>query len=111
MLGREFPSLVARLAPSTVLLHSVVHHLVITQAVPLDLVARALRSVAPRAQVEFPLPEDDKVRHLLGRVNRWSGDYSLDALLGAMSRHFADVTVQGSTSPTRVMVACSDRAS
>lgn len=106
LLGREYPSLASRLAPSVVLLHSVIHHLSITQAIPFDLVVRALRSVAPRAQIEFPLPTDEKVVHLLGRVNRWSGDYSLEAFIAAATRHYGSVEVQGHTSPTRVMIAC-----
>jgi 2-polyprenyl-3-methyl-5-hydroxy-6-metoxy-1,4-benzoquinol methylase len=110
MFGNEFPSLAQRFRPDAVMLLSVIHHLVITQGVSLDMVADGLRQIAPNALVEFPTIEDEKVRQLISRVDNWTGDYSIDQCRESLGRVFKRVAVLGNTSPTRVMIACHGQA-
>jgi len=105
LLDQEFASLHQRVKPTAVLCQAVLHHIVITQGVPMQLAVDALASFGAPVQIEFAEPEDEKVRILLSQIPNWSGDYSVNSLLTSLRRRFASVLVQGSTSETRLVVA------
>jgi hypothetical protein len=64
----------------------------------------ALAAFGAPVQIEFADENDEKSRILLGQIPNWSGDYSTEALLGALRNRFAHVEVMGTTSATRVVV-------
>ena len=105
LLGHEFASIHERVEPSAVLCQAVLHHIVITQGVPMQLAVDALASFGAPVQIEFAKPEDDKVRLLLSQIPNWSGDYSTEALLEALRSRYLTVEIDGPTSPTRLMVS------
>lgn len=105
LLGREFASIRQRVKPTAVLCQAVLHHIVITQGVPMQLAVDALASFGAPVQIEFAEPEDEKVRLLLSQIPNWSGDYSTEALLEALRSRYQTVGIDGPTSPTRVMVS------
>ncbi len=104
LLGSEFSSLYERVRPTAVLCQAVLHHVVITQGVPMGLAVAALARFQAPIQIEFVLPEDDKVRQLVSQIPQWRGDYSRDALLMALRSRFTDVAEMGNTSPTRISI-------
>jgi len=104
LLDREFTAFTDRIRPSAVICQAVLHHVVITQAVPMTFAVDALARFGAPVQIEFATPEDDKVRLLIGQIPNWQGEYSTEALLAALRRRYADVAVRGTTSPTRVVV-------
>ncbi len=104
LLGHEFAAINQRVKPTAVLCQAVLHHIVITQGVPMQLAVDALASFDAPIQIEFAEPEDEKVRLLLSQIPNWSGDYSTEALLEALRSRYRTVEINGPTSPTRVMV-------
>lgn len=105
LLDQEFMSLHDRMQPTAVLCQAVLHHIVITQGVPMQLAVDALAAFEAPLQVEFATEEDPKVRILLGQIPNWSGEYSTEVLIAALRTRFEEVTVNGNTSATRVMIA------
>jgi hypothetical protein len=105
LLGHEFASIHQRVMPTAVLSQAVLHHIVITQGVPMQLAVDALASFGAPIQIEFAEPEDEKVKLLLSQIPNWSGDYSTEVLLEALRTRYLTVEIDGSTSPTRVMVS------
>jgi SAM-dependent methyltransferase len=104
LLDREFAAFVSRVRPSAVICQAVLHHVVITQGAPMQLAVDALAAFGAPVQIEFATEEDEKARLLLSQIPNWSGQYSTDALLAALRRRYANVEVQGTSSPTRVVV-------
>ena len=104
LLGEEFESFVTRVRPSAVICQAVLHHIVITQGVPLPLAVEALAGYGAALQIEFADETDEKVRILLSQIPNWSGTYTLPELLGCLERHYEHVEVAGRTSPTRHVV-------
>lgn len=107
LLGEEFDAFKNRLRPAAVLCHAVVHHLVISQAIPMKLVVEALSVFNVPIQIEFVTEQDQKVRDLLAQINRWQGEYSLQALIDSLEQHFQEVKIVGHTTDTRVVVEAS----
>jgi len=107
LLGEEFEAFKNRVRPVAVLCHAVVHHLVISQAIPMKLVAEALSVFNVPVQIEFVTEQDQKVRDLLAQINRWQGEYSLQALIGSLEQYFQVVEIAGYTTETRVVVEAS----
>ena len=105
LLGQEFASIHQRVKPTAVLCQAVLHHIVITQGVPMQLAVDALASFGAPVQIEFAEPEDEKVRLLLSQIPNWSGAYSTESLLEALRSRYQTVEIDGPTSPTRVMVS------
>ncbi|MEZ5157377.1 MAG: class I SAM-dependent methyltransferase [Candidatus Nanopelagicales bacterium] len=105
LLDTEFAAFTQRMAPTAVLCQAVLHHIVITQGVPMRLAVQALARFRAPLLVEFATDEDDKAALLLRQIPNWSGDYSTPALLEALEVHFHDVAVVGRTSSTRVVVS------
>lgn len=102
--GDEFLSLRERLRPDVVLCQAVLHHLVITQGAPMQLVVDALIEFGAPLQIEFAEPSDPKVQLLLSLIPNWVGEYSTDCLLDSLRRRFAQVEIAGRTSEHRVVV-------
>ena len=105
LLDQEFASIHQRVKPTAVLCQAVLHHIVITQGVPLQLAVDALASFGAPVQIEFAEPEDEKVRLLLSQIPNWSGEYSTETLLKFLQHRYQTVEIDGPTSPTRVMVS------
>ena len=104
LLDREFAAFTARVRPSAVVCQAVLHHVVITQGAPMQFAVDALAAFGAPVQIEFASEDDEKALLLLSQIPNWSGDYSTNALLRALRNRFANVEVQGTTSPTRVVV-------
>lgn len=102
--GEEFPRFLTRFKFSGVLCHAVVHHLVITQGLPMKSVVNIFARFKTPLQIEFVSEHDQKVKQLISHINRWTGDYSVDGFLEAMSQRFSRVSVVGKTSEHRVMI-------
>ena len=77
-----------RIAGGTVLALALVHHLAITNNVPLDRLADAFAGIAPRLLVEFVPKEDTQVRRLLATREDIVPHYTLAAFEAAFSRRF-----------------------
>lgn len=104
LLGAEFAAFTGRVAPSAVICQAVLHHVVITQGTPMPFAVAALAAFGAPVQIEFATEDDEKSKLLLRQIPNWSGDYSLDSLLAALSARFTNVEVMGRTSATRVVV-------
>ena len=104
LLDREFAAFTSRVRPTAVLCQAVLHHVVITQGTPMQFAVDALAAFGAPLQIEFATEEDEKARLLIAQIPNWSGDYTTESLLAALRSRFAQVEVQGTTSPTRVVV-------
>ena len=104
LLDSEFSAFDARIRPSAVICQAVLHHIVITQGVPMDLAVDALARFGAPVQAEFATEDDPKVLLLLKQIPNWSGAYSLAELIRALERRFTHVEQAGTTSTTRVVV-------
>lgn len=104
LLDTEFASFTQRVRPDAVLCQAVLHHVVITQGVPMSLAIEALARFGAPLLLEFATEEDDKVALLLNQIPNWNGEYSTNLLMEAVERRFHDVQVVGRTSPTRIVV-------
>jgi hypothetical protein len=104
VLGGSVQAFVDRVKPDAVLCQAVLHHVVITQGVPIGTAVASLAAFGAPVQIEFATESDPKVRLLISQVPRWSGEYSLDALIEALQLHYDTVRVVGSTSKDRVVV-------
>jgi hypothetical protein len=102
--GQERPGFTDRVAPDLVLMLAVVHHLAVTDSVPLDEVVAMLRDFDADVVVEFPTPDDQMVRRLsrmkkAGVVER----YSLEAFEAALNSRFEIVERATLPSATRIL--------
>lgn len=104
LLGGEHRSFLDRVRPRVVVCQAVLHHMAITQGVPLPLAVDALAQFGAPVQIEFATEEDPKVELLLSQIPNWAGTYSLAAFLDALGRRYHNVEVVGRTSAHRVMV-------
>ena len=104
LLDREFAAFTDRIRPTAVICQAVLHHIVITQGVPMPWAVDALAAFGAPVQIEFADEHDEKSRILLAQIPNWTGEYSTEALLAALRTRFANVEVVGTTSPTRVVV-------
>jgi hypothetical protein len=102
--GAQRTPLFERLRADLVLLLAVVHHVVISDSVPLSLFMQAVRDLAGEAVLEFPLPGDPKVERLIrNKAGRPTHPYSEQALLDAAAPHFDVVEREVLPSGTRVL--------
>lgn len=104
LLNVEFAAFTERVQPSAVICQAVLHHVVITQGTPMQFAVDALAAFGAPLQIEFADENDEKSRILLGQIPNWTGEYSTEALLGALRTRFTHVEVMGTTSATRVVV-------
>lgn len=104
VLGGSVQAFVHRVRPDAVLCQAVLHHVVITQGVPIGTAVASLAAFGAPVQIEFATESDPKVHLLTSQVPGWSGDYSIDALTEALRSHYDTVRVVGSTSSDRVVI-------
>lgn len=104
LLHSEYLAFADRIRPTAVLCQAVLHHIVITQGVPMTLAVEALAGFGAPLMVEFASEDDAKVEILRSQIPNWSGDYSTQALLDALGQYFVDVSVVGNTSEHRIVV-------
>lgn len=104
LLNREFAEFQRRIRPQAVFCQAVLHHVVITQGVPMDLAVAALAQFDAPVQIEFADVDDAKVQLLIGQIPNWQGAYSLDLLVQSLEGFYEQVNVIGSTSSTRRVV-------
>jgi ribosomal protein L11 methylase PrmA len=104
LLDSEYLSLASRINASAVLCQAVLHHIVISQGVPMKLAVKALAGFGAPLLVEFATEDDPKVQVLRSQIPNWSGVYSTEAFLDALGQVFLDVSVEGHTSPNRIVV-------
>jgi len=104
LLGGEFAPITDRLKPRAVICQAVLHHVVITQGVPMQLAVAALAQFGAPLHIELPLENDPKVQLLLSQIPDWAGDYSLKALTDSLGMFYHNVTVLGTTSEYRQIV-------
>lgn len=102
--GFQFRPIHKRVQPAGVTCHAVLHHLVITQGVPMALAVHELARFGCAVQIEFVLENDEKVKILKSQIDRWQGEYSIEILIRELEKRFKIVNVLGKTSSTRVMV-------
>lgn len=107
LLDREFAAFRQRIRPSAVFCQAVLHHVVITQGVPMPLAVASLAQFEAPLQIEFADSTDAKVQLLMKQIPNWQGQYSLELLIESLSEIYDSVEVVGSTSPTRVVVEAS----
>ena len=102
--GAQRTPLFDRLRADLVLLLAVVHHVVISDSVPLTQFMQAVRDLADEAVLEFPLPGDPKVERLIrNKAGRPTHPYNEQALLDAAAPLFDVVEREVLPSGTRVM--------
>ncbi len=102
--AQERPGFTDRVKPDLVLMLAVVHHLAVTDSVPLDEVVAMLRDFEAEVVVEFPTPDDRMVRRLArmkkaGVVDR----YSLEAFEAAVNSRFDVIERVTLPSATRIL--------
>lgn len=104
LLNSEYSAFTDRIRPTAVLCQAVLHHIVITQGVPMTRAVEALAGFGAPLMVEFVTEDDAKAVMLRAQIPNWSGEYSTRALLDALDRCFVDVSVVGRTSEHRIAV-------
>ena len=104
LLNREFDSLFDRVKPKALLCQAVLHHVVITQAIPMKYVVEALSLFQCPIQIEFVLEHDPKVKLLQGMINNWTGEYSLESLVRELGKHFKKVEIGQKITESRILV-------
>jgi len=103
--ARERSAFFDRVHPDLVLFLAVIHHLAVTDSVPLDEVIAMLASLRSETVLEFPTPDDPMVQRLAStKKDRTAARYDVATLEAALARHAFDV-VEQSTLPsgTRVL--------
>ncbi len=102
--GHERKAFTDRSTPDLVLCLAVIHHLAITNNVPLPEFVAFLADVGAEAVVEFPTPEDQMVKRLLRNKREGThDDYTATVLERALKDHFDIVEQQTLPSGTRVL--------
>jgi SAM-dependent methyltransferase len=81
----ERVSLTERVKPDALLCLALLHHLVLGEGLPLDMVVRTIVSMAPRGVIEFVPPEDPMARQVAGPPERLRHRYDLPAFLASLN--------------------------
>jgi len=82
----ERQSLQQRLRADAVLCLALIHHLVLTEGVPLDLVVKSIVSLAPVGIIEFVPPDDPMALRITGCPDRMVHRYDLATFLSILSQ-------------------------
>ena len=102
--NRERPAFVDRVRPDLVLCLAVVHHLALTNTVPLDEVVAFLADFAAPVVVEFPHRDDVMAARLLARKRSGLFDaYNLESWEEALGRRFTVTATSTLPSGTRTL--------
>jgi SAM-dependent methyltransferase len=105
--GRERPPFVERVRPDLVLCLAVVHHLALTNTVPLDEIVGFLADFGSPLVVEFPHRDDVMAARLLARKRPGVFDaYDVTTWEQALARHFSVRTRETLPSGTRTLYLC-----
>jgi hypothetical protein len=67
---------------------ALIHHLTITNGIPLERVAAYFATLAPKLIIEFVPKDDRKVEHLLAGREDIFTDYNREGFEGAFSEHY-----------------------
>ncbi len=86
--NRERRSLAERGPADLVMALALVHHLAISNNVPLPLIAETFAGLGHHLLIEFVPKSDSQVRHLLASRQDIFPDYHLDGLKAALAPHF-----------------------
>jgi hypothetical protein len=93
-----------RLRPDLVLFLAVIHHLAISNSIPIPQIVDMLADLGGDVVLEFPLPEDPKVVRLLrNKATREFPGYDQPTLEKALERRFDVVAQERLPSGTRVL--------
>ena len=108
--GRERPGFTDRVRPDLVLCLAVVHHLALTNTVPLSMVVDLLADFSAPVVVEFPHRDDQMAARLLARKRSGLFDHYDKPQWEAELRRRFDVTETVTTpSGTRTLYRCTPR--
>ena len=108
--SRERRSFVDRVRPDLVLCLAVVHHLALTNTIPLDEIVDFLAEFGANLVVEFPHPDDPMVSRLMGHKRPGLFDhYTRDNWERSLDRKFS--VSQREVLGTRTLYRCSLRSS
>ncbi len=100
----QFPSAIDRFRCELVFAFAIVHHLVFKQLQNFDRVVETLNSFTGKwLLLEFPSPEDEKVKGMWQERCSW---YNLDNLNLALAKHFKIIKVVDSYPATRKLILC-----
>ncbi len=86
--NKERRALIERGHPDLVVALALIHHLAITNNLPLDYIARFMASIAPMLIIEFVPKVDSQVRRLLANRPDVFPDYHEDGFVSAFGAHF-----------------------
>ena len=101
--GQERKSLIERGKPDLILCLALVHHMVISANIPLDEFVRWLSEIGASVIIEFPLKEDQMVRHLLRNKDDQYSEYTLPIFERLISAHFHVQSREELSNQTRVL--------
>jgi hypothetical protein len=82
----ERRSLRDRIKPDALLCLALIHHLVLSEGLPLDRVVRGLVALAPTGIIEFVPREDPMARKIAGPPERLTHPYDLQTFLSVLSQ-------------------------
>lgn len=86
--NQERKSLLERASPDAVLALALVHHLAISNNVPLEWLANFFASLSPWLVIEFVPKSDTQVQHLLATREDIFADYTQESFERVFSKHF-----------------------
>jgi hypothetical protein len=86
--SRERQSLIDRGPVDAVLALALMHHLAVSNNVPLDLIAEFFRALSHSAIVEYVPPDDPQVRRLLEHRGGGTASYTLDEFEAAFAKRY-----------------------
>ena len=109
--SHERASAIERIAGGTVVALALVHHLAISNNVPLPQLASFFAQVARELVVEFVPKDDSQVRRLLATRQDVFPDYTIEGFERAFAAAFAVERREAVTGSTRVLYAMRRRAS
>lgn len=100
--AKQFPSAIDRFQAEMVFALALIHHLVFKQLQNFDRIAETLNAFTRRwVLVEFPLPEDERVREMRNDRCSW---YNLDNFINALNKSFEIVGAFDSFPSTRRLI-------
>jgi len=86
--SRERQSLIDRGPVDVVLALALMHHLAVSNNVPLDFVAEFFGALAPAAIVEYVPPDDQQVKRLMAHRGGGNAGYTLQEFESAFAKHY-----------------------